>query len=149
MIRLTPEQLMLLAPSSVQRCREAFAHADDLLAEYDINGNALRLAHFMAQILHESGGLRIIEENLSYSAKRMMQVWLPIAAVASAFFTQTQGGATANRTVVQPPANIEPIFRGGPAAPPQTPPQQRPVQQRPAAPTPPPAPAPRAPNHIQ
>lgn len=68
---------------------------------------------------------------------------LPIAAVASAFFTQTQGGATANRTVVQPPANIEPIFRGGPAAPPQTPPQQRPVQQRPAAPTPPPAPAPQ------
>jgi predicted chitinase len=75
MIRLTPEQLMLLAPSSVQRCRDAFADADVVLAKYDINGNALRLAHFMAQILHESGGLCIIEENLSYTAKRMMQIW--------------------------------------------------------------------------
>ncbi|HUR79420.1 MAG TPA: lytic enzyme [Thermoanaerobaculia bacterium] len=75
MIRLTPEHLEVLAPTSVQRCRDAFANADDVLARYAINDKALRLAHFMAQILHESGGLCIIEENLSYSAKRMMQIW--------------------------------------------------------------------------
>lgn len=56
---------------------------------------------------------------------------LPIAAVASAFFTQTQA-ANANRQAVRPPANIEPVFRGGPAAPPQQPP----IPQRPAAPPP-------------
>jgi putative chitinase len=34
-----------------------------------------RLAHFLAQIATESGGLRYLEENLYYSAKRLMQVW--------------------------------------------------------------------------
>ena len=53
----------------------AFAQADEFLASYGINDNALRVAHFMAQVLHESGGLCIIQESLNYSAKRMMQVW--------------------------------------------------------------------------
>ena len=35
----------------------------------------LRLQHFMAQIHPETGGLRFLEENLNYSAKRLMQVW--------------------------------------------------------------------------
>ena len=70
---------------------------------------------------------------------------LPIAAVASAFFTQTQAAnAGANRPVVKPPANIEPLFRGGPAAPPQQQPasipipRQAPPQPQPPAPAPPP-----------
>lgn len=75
MIRLTPEQLLQLAPSALPVCRDAFANADDVLSRYHINENALRLAHFMAQVLHESGGLCIVEENLSYSAKRMMAIW--------------------------------------------------------------------------
>jgi predicted regulator of Ras-like GTPase activity (Roadblock/LC7/MglB family) len=55
---------------------------------------------------------------------------LPIAAVASAFFTQTQGPNT-NRPVVKPPSNIEPLFHGGPAAPlqqQQAPPRTAPIQ---------------------
>lgn len=65
---------------------------------------------------------------------------LPIATVASAFFTQTQAAnANANRQAVKPPANIEPLFRGGPAAPAQQqplprqapPPQQAPIQPSP------------------
>lgn len=37
----------------------------------------LRLAHFLAQLAHESGGFTkaVTIENLSYSAKRMAEVW--------------------------------------------------------------------------
>ena len=44
-----------------------------LFAKYGIN-TKLRLAHFMAQIDHESG-LKPISENLNYSAKRMLEIF--------------------------------------------------------------------------
>ncbi len=42
--------------------------------KYEIN-NALRLAHFLAQVNHESSNMKVIEENLNYSAKRLLQVF--------------------------------------------------------------------------
>jgi putative chitinase len=36
---------------------------------------ALRLAHWFAQFAHESMGFSRLEENLNYSAVRLMQVW--------------------------------------------------------------------------
>lgn len=56
-----------------------------VLAAHGINATPRRLAHFMAQLHHESGGFRLHEENLSYSAERLMQVWpsrFPSLAVA-------------------------------------------------------------------
>lgn len=44
-----------------------------LFAKFSINTN-LRIAHFMAQIEHESG-LKPVEENLNYSAKRLLEVF--------------------------------------------------------------------------
>lgn len=44
-----------------------------LLNSYHIN-TPLRVAHFMAQIEHESG-LKPISENLNYSAKRMLEIF--------------------------------------------------------------------------
>lgn len=49
------------------------AGRDDMLAA-DIN-TPRRVACFLATIATETGGLRTIDENLSYSAKRMTQVW--------------------------------------------------------------------------
>ncbi len=44
------------------------------LAQHEIN-TPLRVAHFMAQIGNETGGLQALVENLNYSADRLRQVW--------------------------------------------------------------------------
>ncbi len=75
MIPLTSDQLNLLAPNARSSYRETFESADVVFAEYGINDNRLRIAHFMAQALHETGGLTVLIENMNYSAKRMTQVW--------------------------------------------------------------------------
>ena len=45
-----------------------------LMSEYGIN-TPLRQAHFLAQLAHESGEFKYTEENLKYSATRLMQVF--------------------------------------------------------------------------
>jgi len=74
-LRITPEQLNRIAPNARANYREAFAQADTVLAQYDINKNGLRLSHFMAQVLHEVSGLTILIENMNYRAERIVQVW--------------------------------------------------------------------------
>lgn len=44
-------------------------------AEADDINMPLRIQHFMAQIATETGGLRLIEENLNYSASRLRQIF--------------------------------------------------------------------------
>ena len=70
-----PAQLAQLAPNARSSYREAFAAAQPVLDRYGIAQSGLRLAHFMAQVLHESGALTVQFENLNYSAERLPKVW--------------------------------------------------------------------------
>jgi putative chitinase len=46
----------------------------DTATKFGINTN-LRLAHFLAQCAHESGGFKLTQENLNYGAKGLMTVF--------------------------------------------------------------------------
>lgn len=45
-----------------------------ILPDYEIN-NTLRIAAFLAQCIHESGGFVFLTENLNYKAESLMKVW--------------------------------------------------------------------------
>jgi putative chitinase len=75
MVPFTAAQLAQLAPHSLDAYQQAFVVADTVLEPYGINETSQRLAHFMAQVLHETGALTIQSENLNYSPQRLMAVW--------------------------------------------------------------------------
>jgi len=72
MIPVTLAQIDSLAPSAKSVYRDAFADVDAIFAKYGINDNALRVAHFMAQGLHETGGLTVLTESMNYSPEGMI-----------------------------------------------------------------------------
>jgi putative chitinase len=53
---------------------EAFAHMNNIVSKYNITSH-VRLAHFMAQIAHESGNFKAVVENLNYSADALLSVF--------------------------------------------------------------------------
>ena len=75
MIPVTNEQLTQQAPQARPEYLEAFADADTVLAKYGINDNGLRLAHFMAQVLHETGGLKILTESMNYRPDALISLF--------------------------------------------------------------------------
>ena len=64
-IRVTLEQIATLAPSARSSYREAFAAGQAVFDRFGISDTPLRVAHFMAQMLHESGAFTIQFENLN------------------------------------------------------------------------------------
>ena len=50
------------------------AQIPGVMEKFEIN-SPLRLAHFLAQCGHESGGFRLTKENLNYSAKGLMGIF--------------------------------------------------------------------------
>jgi predicted chitinase len=67
-----------------------------LLPKYRID-TSLRIAHFLAQVLHESGLLRITVENLNYSAEGLLRVFRTYFTPAQAQRYAHQPEAIANR----------------------------------------------------
>ncbi len=53
---------------------EAIRQGQDLFEEHDLT-TPLRMAHFLAQALHETGGFTVLRENMTYSATRLIQIF--------------------------------------------------------------------------
>ena len=70
---LTQEQLAQLIPDNgyVEHWHSAM---EKCLPDYDIN-TPRRVAAFVAQCAHESGGFRFLKENLNYRAESLVRVW--------------------------------------------------------------------------
>lgn len=90
----------------------------DTAAKFQIN-TPLRLAHFLAQCGHESGGFKVTSENLNYSAKGLMGIfkkYFPTQQLAESYQRQPQKIANrvyANRMNNGPEASGEGFkFRG-------------------------------------
>ncbi|WP_322997542.1 peptidoglycan-binding protein [Castellaniella sp.] len=62
------------APKARAQYVAAFEAGDALFSKYGVT-TPLRLAHFLAQVMHETGGLTVLRESGSYSAKRIVEVF--------------------------------------------------------------------------
>jgi putative chitinase len=73
---LTKTQLAAIFPNAETSAIDAFISSGlQALQTSGILDGANRLFYFLAQLGHESNGLTVREENLNYSASRLMQVW--------------------------------------------------------------------------
>lgn len=118
------EDIERLCPNARPDYVEALVASKQLLDDLDISDTAQRFCFFIAQLAHESGGLRLREENLNYSAKRLMQVWpkrFPTLAKAAQYANNPEKLANytyddANRSPQSRLGNVEPgdgwRFRG-------------------------------------
>jgi predicted chitinase len=68
-------------------------HLEEVLPRYGIADSRLRLAHFFAQVLHESGCMRFDMENLNYSSNTLTKVfgaYFPTQEEADAYAGQPE-----------------------------------------------------------
>jgi putative chitinase len=74
-IQVTINQVLALAPNTRSNYQKAFDNGQIYLDKYEISDTALRVDHFMAQMLQESCGFAFYYENLNYSANRLSVVF--------------------------------------------------------------------------
>lgn len=81
-MRIKIEQLVELGARK-DRAEKYISAINKEMASHNIN-TPLRVAHFIAQILHESGRLKFVQENMNYSAKGLRQVFAKYFSVQKA-----------------------------------------------------------------
>ena len=93
------ELLQALCPKTKSNVLAQYAEPLHEVAEYyDMYANPKRLAGFLSQVAHESGGFTAVKENLNYSAKGLMgtfKKYFPNEAIANQY--QRQPEKIANR----------------------------------------------------
>jgi len=73
-MELTKEMILEEFPHAKPELVDALCGAVEVLEEYGID-TPLRMAHFLAQTSHESGGFRAVEENLNYRAETLSKIF--------------------------------------------------------------------------
>lgn len=74
-MQVTLSQLQRIAPQTPDHRLQAFVEPlNDAFVGYQID-TPERIACFLAQAVHESAGFSRLQENLNYSAERLMAVW--------------------------------------------------------------------------
>lgn len=63
-----------IAPQARANYLEAIRQGGPLFEQHGIT-TPLRVAHFLAQALHETGGFTILRENMNYSAPRLLEIF--------------------------------------------------------------------------
>jgi putative chitinase len=72
-MQVTLELLQHMCPKTKLSVLEGYVEPLNTVAEYyEMTANPARLAGFLSQTAHESGGFNFIKENLNYSAKGLM-----------------------------------------------------------------------------
>lgn len=92
---LTLEQLKKILPTN-NTLESILPYLNDTLIKYNIN-TPLRISHFLAQVLHESGNLSAVKENLNYSAEGLLKTFSKYFNSASAIKYARQPEKIANR----------------------------------------------------
>lgn len=89
---MTPNELARICGATLGDASKYAQHLTDAMAHFKIVGNR-RVGMFLAQVSFESGRLSRVEENMGYSAKRLMAVWprrFPTLEVANQYAMQPQ-----------------------------------------------------------